>query len=118
MWSVFGDATFPFQSDRLPGQGVQISFTSSTDPDADSGSLSTEMIRNDPKFGADCFLKLLDEDQSNHQMAHELMWEGLFGNFAVSGGSYYMEYNYKLFRWKPGDTRWSDTGVEETCEFM
>ncbi len=117
MWSVFGDATFPFQSDRLPGQGVQISFTSSTDPDADSGSLSTEMIRNDPKFGADCFLKLLDEDQSNHQMAHELMWEGLFGNFAVSGGSYYMEYNYKLFRWKPGDTRWSDTGVEETCEF-
>lgn len=27
-----------------------------------------------------------------------------------------MEYNYKLFQWKPGDTRWSDTGVEETCE--
>ena len=44
------------------------------------------------------------------------MWEGLFGNFAVSGETYYMEYNYKLFRWKPGDTRWSDTGVEETCE--
>ena len=44
------------------------------------------------------------------------MSEGLYGNFAVSGETYYMEYNYKLFRWKPGDARWSDTGVEETCE--
>lgn len=116
MWTVFGTATFPFQSDRLPGQGVQISFTSSTDPDADSGSLSTQMIRNDPKFGAECFLKLLDVDQSDQQTTHELMWEGLFGNFAVSGETYYMEYNYKLFRWNPGDPRWSDTSVEETCE--
>ena len=44
------------------------------------------------------------------------MWEGMFGSFAVSGETYYMEYNYKLFRWNPGDVRWSDTGVEETCE--
>ena len=116
MWSVFGDATFPFQSDRRPGQGTQISFTRSTDPDADTEPLSTQVIRNDPKYGAECFLKLLDTDQSDQQATHELMWEGLFGNFAISGETYYMEYNYKLFRWNPGDTRWSDTGLEETCE--
>ncbi len=117
MWTVFGEATFPFDSDRLMGQGVLISFssTSSTDPD-DSESLSTQIIRDDPKFGAERFLKLLGQVQGDHQLAYELMLEGLYGNFAVSGETYYMEYNYKLFRWKPGDTRWSDTGVEETCE--
>ena len=36
--------------------------------------------------------------------------------FAVSGDTFYMEYNYKLFRWKPGDTEWHDTGAEETVE--
>lgn len=36
--------------------------------------------------------------------------------FAVSGDTFYMEYNYKLFRWKPGDTEWHDTGQEETVE--
>ena len=36
--------------------------------------------------------------------------------FAVSGDTFYMEYNYKLFRWKPGDTEWHDTGQEETVK--
>ncbi|MYA70473.1 PQQ-binding-like beta-propeller repeat protein [Candidatus Poribacteria bacterium] len=27
-----------------------------------------------------------------------------------------MEYNYKLFRWEPGDTEWYDTEQEETVE--
>ena len=116
MWHVFGKVTFPFDSDRLPGQGVQISFTSSSDPDADSETLSTQIIRENPKFGAECFLKLLGQVQDDHQLAYALMLEGLYGSFAVSGETYYMEYNYKLFRWEPGDARWSDTGVEETCE--
>ncbi len=117
MWTVFGEATFPFDNDRLMGQGVLLSFSStfSTDPD-DSESLSTQIIRDDPKYGAERFLKLIGQVQGDHQLAYELMLEGLYGNFAVSGETYYMEYNYKLFRWKPGDTRWSDTGVEETCE--
>ena len=97
MWTVFGEATFPFDSDRLMGQAVLISFssTSSTDPD-DSESLSTQIIRDDPKFGAERFLKLLGQVQGDHQLAYELMLEGLYGNFAVSGETYYMEYNYKL----------------------
>ncbi len=116
MWTVFKDITLPFDSYRLPRQEGQITFTTSTDPDADVETLSTQIIREHPKFGAECFLKLLGQEQGDRQLAYALMLEGLYGNFAVSGETYYMEYNYKLFRWKPGDVRWSDTGVEETCE--
>ena len=31
------------------------------------------------------------------------------GTFAVSDGTFYMEYNYKLFRWRRGYTEWYDT---------
>ena len=43
---------------------------------------------------------------------------GLEGPFAVSGDTFYMEYNFKLFRWQPGDTEWYDTGLEETSELF
>ncbi len=39
-----------------------------------------------------------------------------FGSFAVSGNTYYMEYNQKLFRWKPGMTEWFDTGLADAGE--
>ncbi|MDE0682159.1 MAG: sigma-70 family RNA polymerase sigma factor, partial [Candidatus Poribacteria bacterium] len=116
MWTVFKDITLPFDSYRLPRQEGQITFTCSTDPDADVEPLSTQIIRENPKFGAEGFLKLLGQKQGDRQLTYDLMLEGLYGNFAVSGETYYMEYNYKLFRWNPGDVRWSDTGVEETCE--
>ena len=116
MSTVFGGMTLPFDSYRFPRQEGQITFTHSTDdPDTDSEDLSTQIIRENPRFGAECFLKLLGQEQGD-QLAYALMLEGLYGNFVVSGETYYMEYNYKLFRWKPGDVRWSDTGVEETCE--
>jgi len=38
------------------------------------------------------------------------------GAFAVSRDTFYMEYNYKLLRWEPGDTEWYDTEQEETVE--
>jgi len=39
-----------------------------------------------------------------------------FGNFAVSGETYYMESGQKLFRWKPGTSEWSDTGLADEGE--
>ncbi len=36
------------------------------------------------------------------------------GPFAVSNDTFYMEYNFKLFRWEPGNTEWYDTEQEET----
>ena len=39
--------------------------------------------------------------------------QAYLGSFAVSGSTYYMEYNQKLFRWKPGMTEWFDTGLAD-----
>ena len=33
------------------------------------------------------------------------------GGFAVSGETFYVEYLRRLFKWKPGDPEWTDTGL-------
>ncbi len=33
------------------------------------------------------------------------------GAFTVSGETFYAEYKRKLFKWKPGDPEWTDTGL-------
>ncbi len=114
MWHMFGNTTFPFESDRYPGQGILI--TSSTHPWSEPDELTKQNILEDSKFGSEGFLKQIAQMDENYQLAYSLMLEGLYGNFVVSGETFYMEYNYKLYRWKPGDTWWNDTGVEETCE--
>ena len=35
------------------------------------------------------------------------------GSFAVSGRTYYIEYDQQLFRWKPGMTEWFNTGLAD-----
>lgn len=113
-WYVFGNVTFPFKSKRLPGQGLLITITSH--PKEEPETLLSQVINENPQFGAECFLKQLEQIQGDHQLAYELILEGLYGNFAINMETYYMEYNYKLFQWKLGDTEWSDTGIQETCE--
>ena len=54
--------------------------------------------------------------QSNPEQQLKLEELGFLGPFAVSGGTFYTEYNFKLFRWNPGDREWYDTGQEETAE--
>ena len=56
-------------------------------------------------------------------VANETIEEGLvkmiqtyFGSFAVSGSTYYIEYDQQLFRWKPGMTEWFNTGLADTRE--
>ena len=39
-----------------------------------------------------------------------------FGSFAVSGTTYYMESDQKLFRWKHGTSEWYDTGLVDEGE--
>ena len=51
--------------------------------------------------------------QMNPTQQYNLRRFGLRGAFAVSDDTFYTEYNFKLFRWKPGDT---DTELEETVE--
>lgn len=110
MCHVLGGSSFDFKDERQMGQGVIITLSSVTDP------LSSQLIRENPDFGAERFLKQLIQVQSDAAVAYKLMWEGLWGNFAVSSETFYMEYNYKLFRWNLGETEWFYTGVEETIE--
>ena len=63
--------------------------------------------------GATQFFKQLT--QADPQI-DRLVFGGLRGAFAVSDDTFYMEYNFKLFRWEPGDTEWYDTELEETAE--
>ena len=79
-------------------------------------------------FGADKFFKTLAQGgilrqdellrQQLFQDQHQLIQRGLSGAFAVSGDTFYLEYNFKLFRWRPGETEWYDTGVQETSELL
>ena len=64
--------------------------------------------------GATEFFKQLVE--GDPRVTDELLRGGLRGALAISDDTFYMEYNYKLFRWMPGETEWYDTGVEETNE--
>lgn len=63
--------------------------------------------------GATQFFKKLVTDP---QRRHTLMEQGLKGPLAVSDDTFYLECNFKLFRWEYGDTEWSETGVEETAD--
>ncbi len=65
-------------------------------------------------FGAAQFFKQLA--QVDRQQQEELFDQGFKGPFAVSDDTFYMEYNFKLFRWKIGDEKWHDTGQEEIVE--
>ena len=78
--------------------------------------------------GADQFFKTLtrggtfrQEELYKHDLYQDqirLIRRGINGAFAVSGNTFYVEYNFKLFRWKLGETEWYDTGVEETGELL
>ena len=87
---VLGGRSFNFKDERQMGQGFIITLSSSLDP------LSSELIQKNPDFGAESFLKQLIQVQADSAFAYELMWEGLWGSFAVSGETLYMEYNLSL----------------------
>lgn len=38
------------------------------------------------------------------------------GGLAVNGHTLYVEYERRLFRWRPGDSEWTDTGLIDTSE--
>ena len=39
------------------------------------------------------------------------------GEFVVSGDTFYIEYDRKLYRWAPGDLKWHDMGVQDAPVF-
>ena len=75
--------------------------------------LSIEALQ-DSFSGATQFFKQMLQSPLQHRIKLEEL--GLLGPFAVSGDTFYSEYNFKLFRWEPGNTEWYNTGQEETTE--
>ena len=73
-----------------------------------------EQLRETSIGAADFFKQLAKWDPRQPDVYMQLGFRK--GAFAVSGDTFYMEYNYKLFRWEPGDTEWYDTEQEETVE--
>ena len=109
MHKVLKGKRFTFRDKRRSGPELRVGFSGVTDALLDD-------LSKTPDFGADGFFERLLEVRTDPRVVYELIWEGLWGSFAVSDKTFYMEYNYKLFQWKSGDSEWRDTGVEETGE--
>ncbi len=75
--------------------------------------LSIEALQDSFSGATQFFKQML---QLPPQLRTKLEELGLLGPFAVSGDTFYSEYNFKLFRWEPSNTEWYDTGQEETTE--
>ena len=52
-----------------------------------------------------------DKDNISAYMSYLLRKKNTkIGAFAIDGGTFYAEYNHRLFKWKPGTPEWTDTG--------
>ena len=69
--------------------------------------LNPEQFDSD-KF-SEAYSKIMEKTMAKHLRL-------FLGSFAVSDGTYYMEANQSLFRWKPGTTEWYDTGLIDEGE--
>ena len=72
--------------------------------------IADTIAENEDKADFDVDALLQDYNQVIEETLGQLL-PTFLGNFAVSGDTYYMEYNQKLFRWKTGTTDWVDTGI-------
>ena len=82
-------------------------------------NLSVEYLQENFSGATELFKQLAQGDVQQHEdriRLRDLLELGFQGPFAVSDDTFYMEYHFKLFRWKLGDTEWHDTGQEETVE--
>lgn len=65
-------------------------------------------------------LNLNETDQTDlfrYQLGIEEASTKTTGEFAVSGETFYIEYERKLYRWTYGDRKWRDTGMQDEPVF-
>ncbi len=64
--------------------------------------------------------KALDMDISKgHDMRYIVFEEGVRSQTtAVSDGTFYVEYRRRLFKWKPGDPKWTNMGLIDTSRLL
>ena len=80
----------------------------------------TDIAKQDLENGEVLDTKEIEEaSKAAHQMVQESIgtaMPSMFGNFSVSGETYYVEYKQKLFRWKSGTDAWYNTGLVDKGE--
>ena len=77
--------------------------------------LSTELW----KSVAEAKLSLPDEtrmDPNSVKALRGIVTQAITGGFAISNGTFYVEYQRVLFKWKPGDSGWTNTGLIDLTE--
>ena len=57
-----------------------------------------------------------DDSINIAQQIDEDLFDPYPDGFAVSGDTFYVEYKQRLFRWKRGDPKWTDTGLIDVTE--
>ena len=65
-------------------------------------------------------LDLDETDQANlfrYQLGIEAAATKTTGEFAVSGDTFYIEYERRLYRWAPDDRKWHDIGMQDAPVF-
>ena len=55
-----------------------------------------------------------EKNGNSPEMASLTIKHDRIGSFAASGQTFYTEWKHRLFRWKPGDSEWTDTGLIDT----
>jgi len=94
-----GDNTF------IPVQGV---------PDFGAGNLSPVVLKEIAVAEGMSFSGDPEKDRKVMMDVSVRENYGKAGAFAVSGDTFYVEYKRKLFKWKPGDSEWKNTGLIDT----
>ncbi len=91
--------------------------------------LDPEQVEMLKGIGSDQITEKLKEHVDLEQLRNEALNKALqeqptadmmsfYGSFAVSGDTYYVEYEQRLFRWEPGMAEWYDTGLIDETKFV
>ena len=99
IFHLSGENTF------IPVQGV---------PDFGGGNLSPAVLK---EIAVAQGMSFSGDPEKDRKLMMDLSVRenyGRVGAFAVSGGTFYVEYKRKLFKWKPGDPEWKNTGLIDT----
>ena len=59
-----------------------------------------------------------EKNGNSPEMSSLIIKHSRIGGFAVSGQMFYAEWKQRLFKWKPGDSEWTDTGLIDTSGFL
>ena len=80
-------------------------------PSFDRETLSTEMMMAIAKAEQIYIPDDMENDPKLARVLRTIVNHARVGGFAVSGETFYVEYQRSLFKWKPGDPEWTNTGL-------